>query len=121
MPCVYTFVHLFMLVCTRVCVHIKAPAEVRGQLLLVNSLLKLCESQGSKLGHSPDLRQAPLRTEPSLQLKIKFFFCKSTPQLTRGKHYVHCASGRFHSLRLPGLPCHQKPSVGAAQFISQHE
>lgn len=61
----------------------------------VNSLIKPCGSQGSKLGPSSDLGQKPLPIEPSLQHKIQFYFWKPTSHLTGGKHYSRRVSDRF--------------------------
>lgn len=73
----YLYVCLFMHMCVYVWKHLQRSK--------VNSLIKPCGSQGSKLGHSPDLGKAPLPTEPSLQHKIQFYFWKPTSHLPGGK------------------------------------
>lgn len=77
----YLYVCLFVYAYMHMCVYVWKHL----QRLKVNSLIKPCGSQGSKLGHSSDLGQAPLPTDPSLQHKIQFHFWKPTSHLPVGK------------------------------------
>lgn len=101
--------HLYDYLCTYpyVRVQIKALVAVRSQLLLVNSLLKLCGSQGSNIHQIWGKNLYPLKHLPSS--KFRFISGSPHPSLQEGNTKATGPATDF---------THQPSSVGLLVYFT---